>query len=125
MGGRGTWSRTAARMPNMNKAIIRRSKISNYLLNPKKSADKQRFFADLGYNMRNQARLQKDIMEAMKDARVRISEPNRFGTVHYQANIEIGINKKSKVVVGWIVRKGSSEPELSTARPYRGKRDDF
>lgn len=125
MGGRGAWSRTASVMPNLNQAMIRRAKISNYLLNPKKSKGKQKFFNSIGYNMKNQARLQKDIREAMKGARVRISEPNRYGRINIQANIEIGITKKSKVVVGWIVRKGSKHPELSTVRPYRGKRDDF
>ncbi len=125
MGGRGAWSRTASVMPNLNHAVIRRAKISDYLLNPKKSKGKQKFFASLGYNMRNQARMQKDIRDAMEDTKVRISEPNRYGRINIQANIEIGINKKSKVVAGWIIRKGSKYPELSTVRPYRGKRDDF
>lgn len=125
MGGRGSWSRTASQMPNLKHAIIRRSKISDYLLNPKKSKGKQKFFSSLGYNMRNQARMQNDIRDAMKDAKVRISEPNKYGTVHIQANLEIGINKKGKVVSGWIIRKGSKTPELSTVRPYRKGKDDF
>lgn len=33
--------------------------------------------------------------------------------------------KKRTVVLGWILRKGSSSPELATARPYKGKKDDF
>lgn len=125
MGGRGTWSRTALAMPNLNRAIIRRAKVSDYLLNPKKSKGKQKFFKSLGYNMKNQARMQSDIRDAMKTAKVRISESNKYGTVHIQANIEIGISKKKKVVAGWIIPKGKKYPELSTVRPHRGKRDDF
>ncbi len=112
-------------MPNLNKAVIQRARVSDYLLNPKKSKGKQKFFASLGYNMKNQARFQSDIREAMKTARVRASEPNDYGRVHIQANIEIGINRRAKVVVGWVVDKGSTIPKLSTVRPYRGKRDDF
>lgn len=125
MGGRGAWSRTAAHMPNLGRAKIKRSRISDYLLNPKKSKGKQEFFKSLGYNMKNQARMQSDIKKAMKNARVRISEPNKHGTVHIQANIEIGISKKGTVVAGWIIRKGEKYPELSTVGPHRGKKDDF
>ena len=64
-------------MPNRKRAIIRRSRVSDYLLNPKKSKGKQKFLAGLGYNMRNQARLQNDLRDGLENSRVRISEPNK------------------------------------------------
>lgn len=86
---------------------------------------KQKFFAMLGCITTIQARLQSDVREAMKTARVRVSEPNTHGTVHIQANIAIGLNEKKTVVCGWILRKGSKNPELSTMRPHKGTKDDF
>ena len=125
MGGRGAWSRTAARAPYFRKPYIRRSRVSDYLLNPKKSKGKQQWLASLGYNMRNQSRLQEDLKNGLRTSRARISEENRHGTIHVQVNMPIGINKVEMAVTGWIVRKGSGTIELSTVRPYRGKKDDF
>ena len=125
MGGRGAWSGTSARLRNYQRVKIPRAKISNYLLNPSKAKDKARFLKQLGYNMKNQARLQKDIREGLKNNRARYSEPNRFDRIHFQVNMELGIDKKAKVVVGFVMDKGDKAPRLETIRPYHGKRDDF
>lgn len=112
-------------MTNFKAAIIRRSKVSNYLLNPTKSKDKAAFLKMLGYNMKNQGRLQKDIREGLKSNKARVSEPNKFGRIHFQVNMTIGISKKVKVVTGWHLDKGSKEPKFDTLRPYHGTKDDF
>lgn len=125
MGGRGRWSGTAPRMANYKKAVIRRAKVSNYLLNPSKSPAKERFLRRLGYNMRNQARLQADLRKGLESNKAKVSEPNKYGRRHYQVNMDIGITRKAKVVTGWYTAKGSAIPELSTLRPYRGKKDDY
>ncbi len=125
MGGRGAWSGTSANLINFKHVIFRRSKISNYLLNPSKAKDKAKFLKSLGYNMKNQARLVKDIRKQLEHARARYSKPNKFGRIHFQVNMEIGINKKAKVVVGFVKDKNDKVPRFATLRPYHGKKDDF
>lgn len=125
MGGRGSWSRTTARMRNHRNAVIQRSRVSDYLLNPSKSGGKAEFLRSLGYNMRNQARLQEDIRKGLSENRARVSEPNRFGRVHFQVNMVIGVSRRARVVTGWYMNRGDRAPTLSTVRPYRGKRDDY
>ena len=124
MGGRGAWSYVSREIVNRKKVIIRRSRISDYLLNPLKSKGKAEFLRKLGYNMKNQARLQRDLRDGLKANQARVSEPNKYGTVHIQVNMQIGIDRKASVVTGWIIRKGNSVPELSTVRPLKS-RDRF
>lgn len=125
MGGRGAWSGVTARMRNYKRAIIRRRRVSDYLLNPLKSKGKAEFLKSLGYHMRNQDRLQSDIREGLKRNKARYTEPNKFGRVHFQVNMTIGISKRAKVVTGWFMDEGETAPQLATVRPYRGKKDDF
>lgn len=125
MEGRGSWSHTTARTRNYRRAVIQRSRVSNYLLNPSKSNGKAEFLRSLGYNMRNQAGLQEDLRKGLSENCARVSEPNRFGRVHFQVNMTIGIDRKEKVVTGWFMDKGDSAPRLSTLRPYHGKKDDY
>ena len=125
MGGRGAWSATTPRMYNYRRAVIRRSRISDYLLNPLKSKGKAEWLRSLGYNMRNQARLQEDVRGGLRDNRARRSEPNSHGRVHFQVNMVIGISHKELVVTGWFMDKGDSVPTLATIRKYHGKKDDF
>lgn len=125
MGGRGSWSRTTARMRNHRNAVIQRSRVSDYLLHPSKSGGKAEFLRSLGYNMRNQARLQEDIRKGLSENRARVSEVNEYGRTYFQVNMTIGINRRAKVVTGWYMGKGDRAPILTTLRPYRGKRDDY
>lgn len=125
MGGRGSWSGSTPRLRNYRNAVIRRERISDYLLNPSKSRGKAEFLRSLGYNMRSQSRLREDLREGLRSNKARVSEPNRFGRVHFQVNMEIGINRRAKVVTGWFMNKGDKAPQLATVRPYRGKKDDF
>lgn len=125
MGGRGKWSYTSGRIVNYNKAVIRRNKISDYVLNPSKAKGKDKFLKSLGYSMKNHERLKKDLLQGSKNNPVRVSEPNKYGRIHYQVNMEIGIDKKAKVVTVWVKDKGDSAPRFETLRPYKGKKDDF
>ena len=125
MGGRRSWSGSTPRLRNYRNAVIRRERISDYLLNPSKSRGKAEFLRSLGYNMRSQSRLREDLREGLRSNKARVSEPNRFGRVHFQVNMEIGINRRAKVVTGWFMNKGDKAPQLATVRPYRGKKDDF
>lgn len=125
MGGRGAWSYTTARMRNYRNAVIQRQRVSNYLLNPSKSRGKAELLRSLGYNMRNQARLQDDIRNGLGRNRARVSETNKYGRTYFQVNMTIGISRKEKVVTGWYMGKGDAAPILTTLRPYHGKKDDY
>ena len=113
------------RMRNYRRAVIARERVSDYLLNPLKSKGKAAFLKSLGYNMKNQARLQADIRKGLKANKARYTEPNKFGRVHFQVNMVIGLDKQMKVATGWFMNKGDSAPQLASVRPYRGKKDDF
>lgn len=63
--------------------------------------------------------------DGLKKSRAQFSRPNRFGRVHFQVNMEIGISKKQMVVTGWYMNKDDEAPRLATVRPYRGKKDDY
>ena len=125
MGSRGVWSYTRSRMSDFNKAKIRRSKLSNYVLNPNKSKGKHKFLKSLGYSMKNHERLKKDLLQGLKENPVRVSEPNKYGRIYYQVNMEIGISKKSKVATFWAKGKHDKAPKFVTHRPYKPKKDDF
>lgn len=125
MGGRGAWSGVSFRLRNYRRAVIVRSRISDYLLNPLKSKGKSDFLKALGYNMKNQAHLQADIKNGLKSNKARYTEPNKFGRVRFQVNMVIGLNKKARVATGWFMNKGDAAPQLASLRPYRGKKDDF
>lgn len=125
MGGRGAWSGTASRLRNYRNAVIERRRVSDYLLNPAKSKGKAEFLRLLGYNMKNQARLQADIRDGLRDSKARYTEANKYGRIHFQVNMKIGLNKKAEVVTGWFMDKGDTAPKLASLRPYRGKKDDF
>lgn len=125
MGGRGAWSHTKSRIPDFSKAIIRRSKLSDYVLNPEKSKGKDKFLKTLGYSMKNHERLKEDLLQGLKDNPVRVSEPNKYGRIHYQVNMEIGISKKAKVATFWSEGKHDKVPKFATLRPYKPKKDDF
>ncbi|MCQ2382994.1 MAG: hypothetical protein MJ060_04185 [Clostridia bacterium] len=112
-------------MPRFKNARIKPEKLKDYLLNEDKSPDKAKFIKSLGYNFKNKNRLKNDLLSGLKNNRARISEPNKYGRIHYQVNMTIGVNKQTKVVTGWYLNKGSKTPQLATVRPYKGKKDDF
>ena len=75
--------------------------------------------------MKNNARLKGDLRRGLSENRALVSEPNKFGRVHFQVNMTIGITRKEKVVTGWFMNKGDRAPTLNTIRPYHGSKDDY
>lgn len=116
MGGRGASSYTVVRrLKNYKNAIIPRNKLKNYILNPSKDEDKAKFFKSLGYNMNNHERLISDIKEKISTNKALKYKTDKNGDTEYQVNMQLGIDKKAIVTTGWIVRKGSNEPQFVTA----------
>jgi len=125
MGGRGAAFRTTSYTGNIKNAIIPSSKLKNYLLNPSKDPAKSRFFHSLGYNMSNYKRLRKDILQGLKQNKLLEFKPNRHGGVAFQVNMDLGISKKGRVVTGWMLDKNATSLKFITARPHRGKKDEY
>ncbi|HEO7923651.1 TPA: hypothetical protein VBN08_001210 [Streptococcus agalactiae] len=124
MGGRGQKFFLKGKGKNISKdALIKRNKLKNYLLNPTKSNGKSAIFTDLGYNMSNWKRLEKDIrsglLQAAKDDTLKLNRVNKKGEGIYNAEMSLGIGKKRKMVTGWIVKDTSGVLNFVTAFPSR------
>ncbi|HEO7922192.1 TPA: hypothetical protein VBN14_001776 [Streptococcus agalactiae] len=124
MGGRGQKFFLKGKGKKISKdAIIKRNKLKNYLLNPTKSNGKSAIFTDLGYNMSNWKRLEKDIrsglLQATKDDTLKLNRVNKKGEGIYNAEMSLGIGKKRKMVTGWIVKDTSGVLNFVTAFPSR------
>ena len=120
MGGRGQKYTVVMRLPNASTAKIPSAKLKNYLLNPSKDANKAKFFQSLGYNMKNAARLQRDIRAKLKTNKALKYETDQYGNTSFQVNMQLGINKKAIVATAWIIDKGSNIPRFVTA--YQNKK---
>lgn len=114
-----------SRMTNYKKAIIRRSTISDYLLNPSKSKGKSDFFNELGYNMKNQSRFQQDIRNGLKTNKAKKTFDNKHQRIYFQVNMEMGLNKKKMVKTYWHIDNNSNIPILGTVIPLNKKKDKF
>ncbi|WP_432643218.1 DUF6883 domain-containing protein [Acidaminococcus sp.] len=120
MGGRGQNYSIVKRLPNFKCAIVPRNKLKNYILNPGKSPDKAKFFASIGYNMRNWERFMADVKKKVRTNKALKYRTDKYGQTEYQVNMQIGITRKRMVATGWVVRKGSSKPQFVTA--YQNKK---
>jgi hypothetical protein len=75
--------------------------------------------------MKNHAGLQEDLRRGLSENRALVSEANKFGRVHFQVNMTIGVTRKERVVTGWFMNKGDRAPTLNTIRPHHGSKDDY
>lgn len=110
--------KTKHRLPNYKKAIIEKPKLKNYLLNPNKSKGKEAFFNSLGYNMKNSDRMIVDIKSELGNNKARETRRNEYG-IFYAVDVNIGINRKTRVTTIWNVSKSSKSPNFITAYPKR------
>ncbi len=121
MGGRGAYFK---RLPNHRNAEIARNKLKNYLLNPKKSPGKAKFFRGLGYNMRNFRRFEADIREGLKNNPAHGEVTNKYGhtVTAYTVDMPLGINQTAMVLTSWQCDEGSKIPRFITAYPAKKKK---
>lgn len=121
MGGRGQNYTIQKRLKNFKNAVIARNKLKNYILNPTKDEDKARFFKSLGYNMQNYEHLERDIRAKLATNKALKYQTSSDGSVGFQVNMYIGINKKSFVTTAWKIDKGDKVPRFITAYPNKSK----
>ncbi|MBD8961756.1 MAG: hypothetical protein EGR81_05835 [Ruminococcaceae bacterium] len=122
MGGRGQNYSIQKRLNNHKNAVIARNKLKNYILNPTKDESKAKFFKSLGYNMQNYERLERDMRAKLGTSKALKYQTNPDGSVSFQVNMYIGIDKKALVTTAWRIDNGSNVPRFITAYPNRSKR---
>ena len=122
MGGRGA-KIDLKRNKVAKTAIIPRNKFKNYLLNPTKSNGKHAVFADLGYNMGNWKRLEKDMRKeldkSVKNGKLIRGEIDSFGGRRYRTEMTLGINKKRQIFTAWVVKDKTGVLHFVTAFPKK------
>ena len=115
MGGRGANYKIVGRLKNFQKARISQKKLKNYLLNPSKDKNKAAYFRTLGYSMQNFRRFEADVRAKLATNKALRYNANSDGSVSYQVNMQLGIDKKDIVVTVWQIDKDSDTPRLITA----------
>jgi hypothetical protein len=115
------------RVPNHDRAIVERSKIVDYLLNPihPDNGGKASFFTNLGFSVN-----EPDILAAAFSELVSsISASSVVESAHGQKYVVDGqIKTPSRrwpsVRTIWIVDRGAELPRLVTAYPFEEKKDN-
>jgi len=108
------------KLPNLDRAVVRTGKISDYLLSSTHSAGrhKARFFERIGFQASTSHVLTQTILEHARSNEVTTIEQSRFGTRYTIDGMLIspdGRNPRIRVI--WFVESGSDIPYLVTAYP--------
>ena len=110
-------------MPNADKAVIERRKLTDYLLSPThhRGRYKANFFRELGYSAENWHTLERDLRKLILAYGVTRSRGSLWGQkFSVEGPVEGPNGKTARVVTVWIILTGEHIPRLVTA--YRGSR---
>lgn len=105
-------------LPNVEKATIDPRKLTEYALNPEHvvGGNKARVFESaLGYNKSNAEVLLKQVQAKLPQSEAVLGKLDQYGQ-RYTVDMQIlGANGQTATVrTGWIIRPGSSVPEMTT-----------
>ncbi|MGY6528704.1 MAG: DUF6883 domain-containing protein [Cyanobacterium sp.] len=108
------------KIPNFHRAIIEKSKITDYLLNinHKRGSSKAKMLLNYGYSPDNWQQLELDIRKFHLSAEVYIIKETPYG-IRYEIISEIltPINKKLLLKSVWQIDQGLEIPRLITMIP--------
>lgn len=108
------------KLPNVNKAIISREKLTNYILSKSHPVGKfkARFFQKLGFNENNVHIFEKMLRKIARSQEVTAVLPTIFGT-KYIIDVEIKTHKEKymKIRSVWIIGEGENKPRFVTVYP--------
>ena len=112
------------KLPHRKNAIIRREKITGYLLSltHEKGKSKAKFFRGIGFNDANIDEFEKALLKIGKSNEVKeIDKKKSKYVIKYiiRGLIDAPNGKQYKVKTVWAVDVGSEIPHLSTAHPSR------
>jgi len=122
----GTKGSIIPHLPNVERATIKREKLTNYALDPNNASggsDKARVFQSaLGFNQSNANQLLAQIRAKLPNTEAVVMNKTEYGQT-FQVDMEVvGVNGKTAVVrTGWIIRNGTNHPDLTTIYVKGGK----
>ena len=114
-------ARYGKKLPNADKAVIERRKLTDYLLSPTHDTGrfKAEFFHQLGYRAGSWRTLERDLRKLILSSGVTESRRSRWGQKFRVEGPLKGPNgKTTRVLTVWIILRGEAVPRLVTA--YRG-----
>lgn len=113
-------------LPNYEKAVIPRSKLEDYTLNPahKDGRDKARLFKSiLGFEKADWQKLEKTILDELPYHEALPAGAGKWGEKYLVALPIVGLNGNTAVVETiWIIRPETDYPSFVTPRTIRRKR---
>lgn len=113
-------------LPNYQKAVIPRSKLEAYALNPahNEGQHKARLFKSiLGFEQADWQRLEKLILNELPYNEARLSGEGQYGKKYLVALLIVGVNGNTAIVeTVWIIRPETDYPSFVTPRRIREKR---
>ena len=110
-------------LPNVDRAIVSRVKIVDYLLNPlhPEGAGKATFFGSLGFTTDNWQLLAEALKNVASQSEVAFSVESAHGQKYIiEGEIDTPSGRRSFVRTVWIIDIDNSAPRLVTAYPCGG-----
>jgi hypothetical protein len=112
-------------LPNYQKAVIPRSKLEDYALNPahKEGRHKARLFKSiLGFEKADWQKLEKVIFNELPYYEALLVGEGKWGKKYLVSLLIVGLNGNTAIVETiWIIRPESDHPSFVTPRTIRGE----
>ena len=112
-------------LPNYQRAVIPRSKLEDYALNPahKEGQHKARLFKSiLGFERADWHKLEKVILNELPYNEALLVGEGRWGKKYLVSLLITGLNGQTAIVETiWIIRPGTDYPSFVTPRTIRGE----
>lgn len=108
------------KLPNFNKAIIPREKLTSYVLSETHSTGKfkAKFFGNLGFDETNVSIFEKSILKIAKSEEITDEISTPYGMKYVlDGKLETPSGKIVKVRTLWIIEQGQNRPRLITVCP--------
>ena len=111
-------------LPNPGELVVEREKIVDYLLNPahRYGASKARFFAGLGFRLKEWERLADALREHGRTCRVVGTRETGFGPRYaVEGELHTPSGRRPRVRTVWQLDEGAVAPRLISAYPLEAK----
>ena len=108
------------KIPNSDRAIIKTSKLTEYLLNieHKRGGTKAKLLIQCGYSQENWQQLETDIRDAHLSADVDVVKDTGYGTRYeISAYLSTPVGRQLLVRTVWQIDRGTDVPRLITLIP--------
>jgi len=108
------------KLPNVDRAVVDRSKIRDYLLSKEHPVGrfKAAFFGSLGYERKDWERLRDDLLGVSRQVEVVVKESSEFGRKYeIRCRLEGPSGRSAEIVIVWIILREEDVPRFITAYP--------